>query len=115
MIKIEVSKMKMKPIMCLLLAGICFQANAGSSSNAKVANIRIHEGNILMFQLENHSNEPGCSNGEWAVSLVHEKGRAMLSMLLSAASMKKGIHVSGANDCNDWGDRERPIHMSINY
>ena len=92
-------------------------ANAGSGSG-KVVEVMIHDssdGAVLMFRTENNSDKAQCSTNvqAWAVTLESNFGRAILSQILAAKSQNVDIYVKGADDCNDWFDRERPIYVYI--
>lgn len=89
---------------------------AGESSG-KVVHLMAHHGDIIMFDAGVHTNKPACStaNNHWAFSLKTDLGRAMYSMLLSAAAQKLTVNVKGLNTCDAWGDRETPLFMWVNY
>lgn len=94
----------------LMLVG-CGFAVAGDGSG-RVTTIMVHEGDVMFFALDTHMGAPACNpNGQWAVSLASQKGRAMYAMLLSAQARSAPVYVKGAGDCADWGDRERPLYM----
>ncbi len=95
-------------------------ANAGSASG-KVLRLYVHAqgGNgegVAMFKVENRVSAPDDCGGfdggtEWAISLEKEAGRAMYALLLSAESRGVPVKVYGFDDCDDWGDRERPKYI----
>ena len=70
---------------------------------------------VIMFNVENHTGQPDCSGREWAFNANDGNGKAMLSLLLSAASQNKSITVKGANNCADWHDREKPYWIRVLY
>ena len=108
----------------VVLAGFSNTALAGTSSG-KVTNIYAHVSNsaygnadgAILFAAGPHVNKPSCSivGDEWSISLGTEHGKAMYSMLLSAAAMGKSVFVEGEGNCNGWSDRESPKYMRIDY
>lgn len=90
------------------------------SEVGKVSQVMVHVGDIVMFELSGtHADKPtDCDYpaGEgWAFSLNEERGKGMLSMLLTAAAQGKEIGIQGSGNCSAWGDRENPTYMYINY
>lgn len=37
----------------------------------------------------------------------------MYSLLLMAYAANLDVYVSGKGDCDDWGDRERPVYIRL--
>ncbi|WP_425628143.1 hypothetical protein [Vibrio neptunius] len=96
---------------------------AGEGSGT-ISRIYVHEKNmsyeapngVVMFKVTTHTNAPAeCPSEEWAFSLETEVGKAMYSLLLSAAAQKQSVVVKGSGDCGDWKDRERPYYIYVNY
>ncbi len=109
----------MKIITALLITIYLFASNfafAGDASG-KVKHIMVHTGDVVMFSVGTHNNKPACSTvaDDWVLSLKTEKGKAMYSMLLSAAAQGKTVNIIGENACNGWGDRESPLYMYVSY
>ncbi len=105
----------------ILLLGLPVIAFAGNGSG-KVKEIRVYEyggDGVVFFQTEFNSDKAACSTAdggrEWAFRVNTEVGKAMYSLLLSAATSGKQVVVGGRNDCADWGDRERPKDVRIHY
>jgi hypothetical protein len=98
---------------------ISFSAFSGEGSG-KVTRVYAHEKNdgqgVIMFDVENHSNPPSdCPGHEWAFDANTEQGKAMYSLLLTAASKGQAVRVKGKGDCRDWGDRERPSWIMLEF
>ena len=103
----------------LFTGALVLPAWAGSSVGLVTAPM-VHDGDVLMFGAGPHENRPACvgipqGGATWAVSLRTEKGKAMMSLLLTAHAQKKRVHVQGfvQPHCNDWGDRETPLYAVI--
>lgn len=111
--------MKLKSVV-ILLAIFLFSPTAHSGDGSgKITRIYAHitgpDTGVIMFSVEYHTNPPACSNPEWAFSIDTEVGKAMYSMLLTAAAQNKPVVVHGANDCAAWGDRERPQFIHLDF
>ena len=110
----------MRKILLFLIFGVAsFSVLAGDGSG-KITRIFAHEKNgtevVIMFNVENHSNPPAsCPNNEWAFDANNDLGKAMYSLLLSAAAQGKSITVKGSGDCKAWPDRERPVWIMVDY
>lgn len=103
----------------LTLTLLITNAYAGAGSG-KVTQIYTHEKNngagVIMFTVENHSGQPSaCPGPEWAFDANSDLGKAMYSLILSAAALGKSIVVQGAGDCAAWADRERPLWIRVDY
>lgn len=110
--------MNLKSIAAATLLALSCTANVGAaetsgSANGLVNAIMVHEGNAVFFNVGNHATPPTCGAGsvDWAISLTTEEGRAMYSLLLTAAATKTSISIVGTGLCNVWGDRETPKYI----
>lgn len=105
-----------KFIMLLTMLFIANIAYAGQGSG-KITVIYTHIGSgttgAVFFNVENHTSPPACSSHEWAFSIDTEIGKAMYSLLLTAAAQNKSVVVQGTGDCAAWGDRERPQFILV--
>ena len=71
---------------------------------------------VIMFNVAVHTDPPvDCPGHEWAFDANDGNGKAMYSLLLSAAAQGKPVTVKGTGDCQAWQDRERPYWISIEY
>ena len=97
-----------------LAAGLAMPTWAGNSAGF-VTTPLVHEGDVFMFAAGPHSDKPSCSGEMWAVSLRSEKGKAMMSLLLSAHAQGRRVQVVGFSParCSDWADRETPMFAQI--
>lgn len=103
----------------IIVSSVVSTAYAGSGSG-KITLIYAHEKNdgagVIMFAVQNHTGAPSqCPSHEWAFDANTDQGKAMYSLLLSAAAQGKPVQVKGAGDCAAWSDRERPIWIMVNY
>lgn len=115
---------KLKLLSSVLLALITCGTIAGESTGT-ISKIFIAKENstvgstsgAVMFSAGPHTNKPACSNvgDDWAIPLETEAGRAMYSLLLTASTTGKSIHVSGTGSCGGWPDREEPNSIQIIY
>lgn len=111
----------MKALRVLLaIASVLFTSWAvAGTGGGKILQIMVHHGGangqgIVIFTTEFNSSKPTCSNAtDWAISLNNEYGKALFALLLSAQAQQKSINVLGSGDCADWGDRERPLYVSV--
>lgn len=107
-----------KILVFLVLLLFSSQLLAGTGSG-KITTTYAHDKNnsegIVIFNVENHTSPPSCSGNEWAFDLNNELGKAMYSLLLSAATQGKTVTVGGTHDCNAWQDRERPLWIRVDY
>lgn len=113
-----------KKIISFLFVSFLFVSSSwAGSSTGEISRIYVHvsstsqgsNAGVVMFAAGTHLNKPGCSTvgDEWAFSLENEHGRAMYSLLLTAAAMKKSVTVEGEGACNGWSDRESPSFISL--
>ena len=112
--------------MKVLIFLFCFVVSpflhAGSGSG-KIIQIYAHEKGdgigVILFELQYNSNKATCSTAnsgkEWAFRVDTAQGKAMYSLLLSAAATGKDVTVNGVGDCADWGDRERLKYIRVKY
>jgi len=66
------------------------------------------------------TNAPACSTAggsglEWAFWINTPAGKAMLTTLLHAQTIKTNVVILGDNTCGGWGDRERPSYIYVDY
>ncbi|WP_218419955.1 hypothetical protein [Alteromonas lipotrueae] len=92
----------------------------GGNGSGKISRIYAHEKNngdgVIMFAVEIHENPPeACPGHEWAFDASTNTGKAMYSLLISAAIQKTPVVINGAGDCGAWHDRERPIWIKVEY
>lgn len=98
-------------------------SNAGTSAGT-ITSMYVHGPNaaytassegVLMFSTAGAQTNPSpCSaHGEWAISLDTVLGRAMEATLKTALAKNKSVTVVGANNCDDWIDREKPAYIRI--
>ncbi len=112
----------MKYLLTIILIFISAHSYAGSGGG-KVLSIYAHEKGdgegVIIFRTEINTNKAACSTSnagrEWAFMANTDQGKAMYSLLLSAAVSRSNISVNGNGDCNAWGDRERPKFIQVSY
>jgi len=106
--------MKIIIFFALFIAANLVYAGEGSG---KITVIYTHIGTgttgAVFFNVENHTNKPACSSNEWAFTIDTDVGKAMYSLLLTAAAQNKSVVVQGTGDCAAWGDRERPQFIAL--
>ncbi len=92
---------------------------AGTGSG-KITHLMVHDKvingenvGVIIFDVQNHIAPPACSSHQWAFDVNTAPGKAMYSLLLTAAAQGKDVWIYGADDCNAWGDRERPYNIYI--
>jgi hypothetical protein len=108
--------MNLKSIVAATLLALTCTTNANAtegSSNGRVVSLMVHQGDVVFFNVGAHANPAPCGKDftDWAISLATEEGRAMYSLLLTAAATKTSVSVVGAGHCNAWGDRESPKYI----
>ena len=103
-------------ITLLMISLLPLNLYAGSGKG-KVTRIYAHTGDVIMFDVGQHLDKPACSTvgTQWALSLNSDAGKAMYSLLLSAAAQGQEVIVHGTNVCSAWGDRESPKFIYVNY
>lgn len=109
----------MRGLLIVLILALSQKSLAGGGSG-KIVQLMVHStesrAGVVIFTTENNWSKAPCStagNGsDWAVSLEHQQGQAMYSLLLAAQSQGNSINISGANDCSAWPDRERPLYIT---
>lgn len=86
------------------------------NSVGKVAELMIHQGDVVIFTAGPHVSKPACStSGDgWALSLANETGKAMYALLLSAQARGQLVSVNGTGSCSAWADREAPRYLYVN-
>lgn len=97
-------------------------SHAGSSSGL-VTSMYVHgpddihssspDGVLIFTTTGPQTGKPACSVGEWAIGLNTQLGRAMQSLLKTAAASNKTVRVVGEGRCSDWSDRETPHYVVI--
>jgi hypothetical protein len=110
-------------IFCFLMIVLFSPMVYGGQGDGKITKIAVHEKGdglgVVMFSTENNSGKASCSTAyggaEWAFGADTEQGKAMYSLLLTAAASGRDIVVEGKGDCLDWFDRERPRFIKIHY
>lgn len=109
----------MKQVISLFLVSLCLSSvlYAGESHGGKVVSLMVHQGDVVIFDVGQHSNRPDCSviGNQWALSLQTDTGKSMYALLLSAAAQGQVVYVKGTGTCNAWGDRESPSYMWVGY
>ena len=103
---------------------VCPWLSAGESEGP-VTQIFVNKPNPLcgnnagavMFSAGQHTNKPACSHAatDWTIPLDSEWGRAMYSLLLTAAASGKPVKVYGTGTCDVWSDRESVNVILIDY
>ncbi|MES9957655.1 MAG: hypothetical protein ABW086_11430 [Sedimenticola sp.] len=107
-----------------LFASLFFDSCAmAGTSNGYVTSVLVTTdgGNghgVAMFNIDGQrDNPPSCGSihggKSWAISLEHESGRGIYSLILSAHSQKRRVYVNGRGNCNSWGDREEPKYVEV--
>jgi hypothetical protein len=110
----------MRKIFIFTILGLMASSAMAGDGSGKVTRIYAHEkgsgAGVIMFAVQNHITPPStCPGHEWAFDANNDQGKAMYSLLLSAAVQGKSVTVKGAGDCSAWGDRERPSWIMVNY
>ena len=114
----------MKKYLLILLGLISSLPVLAGEGGGLISRIYIHEKNtlfnatesVVMFKVAEHTGAPSdCTSSEWAFSIETDFGKAMYSLLLSAAAQNQSVVVKGAGDCDAWKGRERPYYIYVNY
>lgn len=97
----------------MLLTLALFAENVtASDSNRKVVDYWAHYyHNSFAFSVENQSGRPACVThggalGRYVVNTGTEKGRIIVSAIITAKASRSNVQVKGADTCNYYSDSE---------
>ena len=100
----------------MFMSSSVFAGNGSGKVTRIYAHPKHNGAGVIMFAVQNHTNPPSdCPSHEWAFDANTDHGKAMYSLLLSAAAQGKPVTVIGAGDCKAWSDRERPSWIMVDY
>ena len=112
----------LKLILSTLLFLISFSSQSTFLTDVEIKEITAYSTNIAFIKtnLSSASTIGNCDSqnykGEWAVPLDTDSGKAMYSLLLTAASQGKKIDISGGSvGCDLITNRETVILVKVKY
>ncbi|MGD8112990.1 hypothetical protein [Vibrio sp. TRT 17S01] len=93
-------------------------AGHSGALGGSIHNLKVHKTSgmpVVMFTTIPHVSPPMCGDKEaleWAITL-DDFGKSVYSLLLSAQAQQKRVIIHGKHTCEDWGDRESIVHITL--
>ncbi|MET0117393.1 MAG: hypothetical protein ABW090_08215 [Sedimenticola sp.] len=110
----------MNRIITIILLYLCFsvsQVIAGESQGGVLRYWMHHFSDHFIFEVENKIARPSCDTigpvGRYAIDVRQPKGKALMSIIVTAKATNSFVHVVGSGDCTVYGDSEDISHVMV--
>lgn len=105
----------MKKIYIILMT-MTFQASYAGGSNENVIQPIANHTGVLFFHANSKVNTPNCGLPQperWAIDTSTPGGKTMAALVMTAFALGKSVAVTGAENCDIWGDTESVDYLFI--